>query len=54
MAFTNEVLDEILKNYHGPDDVYGPEGIMRQLAKVLAERAMEVQLTGYLGYAKYD
>jgi hypothetical protein len=26
-----EVLDEILKDYHGPDDFYGPEGIMKQL-----------------------
>jgi hypothetical protein len=32
MAFTNEVLDEILKDYHGPEDFYGPEGIMKQLS----------------------
>jgi hypothetical protein len=33
MAFTKELLDEILKdyNYHGPDDFYGPQGIMKQL-----------------------
>jgi hypothetical protein len=31
MAFTKEVLDEILKDYHGPDDFYGSEGIMKQL-----------------------
>jgi hypothetical protein len=29
MAFTKEVLDEILKNYQGPDDFYGSEGIMK-------------------------
>jgi hypothetical protein len=40
MAFTNEVLDAILKDYHGPDDFYGPEGIMKQLTKALVERTM--------------
>jgi hypothetical protein len=24
MAFSKELLDEILKDYHGPDDFYGP------------------------------
>jgi hypothetical protein len=32
MAFTNEVLDEILKDYRGPEDFYGPQGIMKQLS----------------------
>jgi hypothetical protein len=31
MAFSKELLDEILKDYHGPDDFYGPSGIMKQL-----------------------
>jgi hypothetical protein len=31
MAFSPEVLDEILKDYRGPDDFYGQEGIMKQL-----------------------
>jgi hypothetical protein len=35
MAFTKEVLDAILKDYHGPDDFYGPEGIMKQLTNFL-------------------
>jgi hypothetical protein len=39
MAFTKEVLDEILKDYHGPDDFYGPEGILKQLTKALVESA---------------
>jgi hypothetical protein len=40
MAFSKEVLDEILKDYHGPDDFYGPQGIMKQLTKALVERTM--------------
>ncbi|GMO47294.1 MAG: hypothetical protein Pg6C_09450 [Treponemataceae bacterium] len=54
MAFTKEVLDEILKDYHGPDDFYGPEGIMKQLTKAPAGRTMEAGLTGHLGYEKHD
>ncbi|GMO48875.1 MAG: hypothetical protein Pg6C_11590 [Treponemataceae bacterium] len=48
MAFTKEVLDEILKDYHGP------EGIMKQLTKALVERTMEAELTKHLGYEKHD
>jgi len=32
MAFSKEVLDEILKDYRGPDVFYGPDGIMKQLS----------------------
>jgi transposase-like protein len=54
MAFTKEVLDEILKDYHGPDDFYGSEGIMKQLTKALVERTMEAELTEQLVYEKHD
>jgi transposase-like protein len=54
MAFSKEVLDEILKNYHGPDDFYGPDGIMKQLTKALVERTMQAELTEHLGYEKHD
>jgi transposase-like protein len=54
MAFSKEVLDEILKDYHGPDDFYGPEGIVKQLAKALVERTMEAELAEHLGYEKHD
>jgi transposase-like protein len=54
MAFSKEVLDEILRDYHGPDDFYGPEGIMKQLTKALVERTMEAELTEHLGYEKHD
>ncbi|MDR0597819.1 MAG: IS256 family transposase [Treponema sp.] len=54
MAFTKEVLDEILEDYHGPEDFYGPEGIMKQLTKALVESALEVELTEQLGYEKHD
>ena len=54
MAITNVVLDELLKDYHGPDDFYGPNGIVKQLSKALIERAMEAELTGQIGYEKNE
>jgi transposase-like protein len=57
MAITKEVLDELMKDYHGPDDMYGPEGLVKQLSKALIERAMQASnlrfaLTEQLGYEK--
>jgi transposase-like protein len=52
MAIRKEVLDELLEDYHGPDDFYGPDGIVKQLSKALIERAMQTELTGHPGYER--
>ena len=54
MAITKEVLDELLKEYKGPDDFYGSEGLIKQLSKALIERAMQAELTEQIGYQKND
>jgi transposase-like protein len=54
MAIRKELLDELLKDYKGPDDFYGPDGIMKQLSKALIERMMEAELTEQLGYEKSE
>jgi len=54
MAITKEVLDELLKEYQGPDDFYGPEGLIKQLSKALIERAMQAELTEQIGYEKNE
>jgi putative transposase len=54
MAITKEVLDELLKDYRGPDDLTGEEGLLKQLTKALVERAMGAELTEHLGYEKHD
>jgi len=54
MAITKEVLDELLKEYKGPDDFYGPDGIMKQLSKALIERMMQTELTEQIGYEKSE
>ena len=54
MAITKEVLDELLKEYKGPDDFYGPEGLIKQLSKALIERAMQTELTEQIGYERNE
>ena len=40
MAITKEMLDELLKDYRGPEDLTGEAGLLKQLTKALVERAM--------------
>jgi len=54
MAITKEVLDELLKEYRGPDDLIGLDGLLKQLTKALIERSMEAELTEHVRYEKYD
>jgi len=52
MAITKEILDELLKDCKGPDEFYGPDGLVKQLSKALIERMMQAELTDQLGYEK--
>jgi putative transposase len=44
-----QLLDELLKVYQKPDDLLGQDGLLRQLTKALVERALDGELTHYLG-----
>src|SRR6185369_3497998 len=48
--FPPEVLDQLLKNYSKPEDLTGPEGLLKKLMAALVERAMSAELTHHLGY----
>jgi len=50
MAITKEVLDELLREYKGPDDFYGPEGLVKRLSKALIEKALGDGGRGSLGF----
>jgi transposase-like protein len=54
MAIPKEVLDELMKNYKGPDDIIGPNGLLKELTKALVERAMQAEMTDHLGFEKND
>src|SRR5580700_4122549 len=44
-----EVLDELLAGYSKPEDITGPEGLLKRLTGALVERALEAELTDHLG-----
>ena len=54
MAITKEVLDELIKGYKDPEDITGPNGLLKQLSKAVIERAMQAEMTEKLGYEKSD
>jgi putative transposase len=54
MATTDELLDDLMKNYKKPEDLIGENGLLKQLTKALVERAMKAELTDHLGYTKHD
>ena len=54
MAITDEVLNELLKEYQKPEDLLGKNGLLKELQKRLLERAMGAELTAHLGYEKHE
>ena len=54
MHIKKEVLDELIKDYKRPEDLIGEGGLLKQLTKVLLERAMGAELAHHLGYEKHD
>ena len=53
MAITDEVLNELLKDYQKPEDLLGQNGLLKQLQKRLLEKALGAELTMHLGYGKH-
>ena len=49
-----ELIDKLLADYKGPEDLIGEQGLLKQLTKALVERAMHAELTHHLGYEKHD
>jgi putative transposase len=54
MNFDPKLIDQLLKDYKGPEDVWGQNGIFGQLQKALMERILEDELAFHLGYKKHD
>jgi len=52
MPITNDVLDQILKDYEKPEDLLSENGLLQQLNKALVERALNGEMTHHPGYEK--
>lgn len=51
---TPEVLDGLLKGVENAEDLFGQDGLLKQLSKGLIERMLEGEMTAHLGYGKYE
>jgi putative transposase len=49
-----ELLDELLAGYKSPEDLTGPDGLLKELTGALVERALGAELTDHLGYEEGD
>lgn len=54
MASVDELLDTLMKDCKKPEDIVGENGLLKQLTKRVLERAMQVEMTDHLGYAKHS
>lgn len=54
MPITNQLLDQLLEGCSSPDDILGESGLLKQLTKKVAERALETEMEAHLGYAKHE
>jgi putative transposase len=53
MSLDKELIDKLLGEYKGPEDLTGENGLLKQLTKALVERALAAELTTHLGYEKH-
>ena len=54
MAIRKEVLQELLKDYKGPEDLLGEDGVLKELTRELVETALGAELTDHLGYDRHE
>src|SRR5438105_13728012 len=50
MEIPDELIDQLLGDYQGPEQLTGPDGLINRLRKRLIERAAGAELEQHLGY----
>ena len=53
-AVPKELLDSLLADYRKPEDLIGENGLLKQLTKLLVEKALEAELADHLGHGKNE
>ena len=49
-----KLIDELLKDYDGPESFWGESGLFAQLKKQIIESALDAEMDNHLGYSKHD
>ena len=52
-AVPQELLDSLLADYRKPEDLIGEHGLLKQLTKLLVEKALEAEMADHLGHGKH-
>lgn len=53
-AISTQVLDGLLADYKKPEDLIGENGLLKQLTKLLVERALAAEMAEHLGHGKHE
>lgn len=49
MAIDPKLIDRLLGEYTRPEDIVGENGLLKQLTNAVLERALNAELSSYLG-----
>lgn len=53
MPISDKLIDQLLEGCDSPEDILGEAGLLKQLTKKVAERALSAEMEQHLGYAKH-
>ena len=49
----DELVDALLEDGSDAEDLFGQDGLLKQLTRKMAERMLEAEMTDHLGYEKH-
>lgn len=52
MTINDSIIDEMICDVKTPEQVFGTDGLLKQLSKKILERMLEAEMTHHLGYDK--
>ena len=50
----DELVAQLLGNYQKPEDLIGENGLLKQLTKLLVEKALDAEMSQHLGHDKHE
>lgn len=53
MPISDKLIDQLIEGCDSPEDILGEAGLLKQLTKKVAERALNAEMEQHLGYAKH-
>ncbi|MFQ5471239.1 MAG: IS256 family transposase [Gammaproteobacteria bacterium] len=49
-----ELIDELIRDYDGPESFWGESGLFADLKRRIVERSLDAEMDDHLGYSKHD